>query len=94
MSDYKAPFQFAWCGPTRTWLVIDSEGKTVDRDDVAAMLNELAALQAQIAQVEQVVHRWRREASAYPASEPGAAYAQAAVRLCANELEFILKGDQ
>ena len=54
MSDYKAPFQFAWCGPTRTWLVIDSEGKTVDRDDVAAMLNELAALQAQIAQSEAV----------------------------------------
>ena len=46
------------------------------------------------AKVEQVVQRWRREASEYPASETGAAYAQAAVRLCANELAAILKGEQ
>ena len=63
-------------------------------EDAEARKQAEAERDAIKAKVAQVVQRWRREASEYPASETGAAYAQAAVRLCANELAAILKGEQ
>lgn len=91
---------------TRPGLVYVNLGKNDELADLAPKMadayeyvaRELAEARSERdalkAKVEQVVQRWRREASEYPASETGAAYAQAAVRLCANELAAILKGEQ
>ena len=77
--------------PTLRALLTLADAYDSQARELAEVKAERDALKAK---VEQVVQRWRREASEYPASETGAAYAQAAVRLCANELAAILKGEQ